>query len=124
MKSLTLVFHVHHSQFFWFSSLPSLHDYEVRFPDATLSVTCEYSHPSASQAVSTSRFSPLGTRPGGGGGGGRRGLGLSNDVSQLAVTYRAVQRIIAIFFPSHFFRSEKRTGTFAIDKLIEMEYRR
>ena len=60
----------------------------------------------------------------GGGGGGGRGLGLSNDVSQLAVTYRAVQRIIAIFFPTHFFRSEKRTGTFAIDKLIEMDYRR
>ena len=36
---------------FFFGSLPcrgSLYDYEVRFPDATLSVTCEYSHPRAS----------------------------------------------------------------------------
>ena len=35
----------------FFGSLPcrgSLYDYEVRFPDATLSVTCEYSHPRAS----------------------------------------------------------------------------
>ena len=50
MISLTIVFHVHQSHFF-FGSLPcrgSLYDYEVRFPDATLSVTCEYSHPRAS----------------------------------------------------------------------------
>ena len=126
MISLTIVFHVHQSHFFfWFSPLPWV-TVRLRGEISWCYVKCNLRIQPSQSLLSRLDFSllPAGDQAGGRGGGGRRGLGLSNDVSQLAVTYRAVQRIIAIFFPSHFFRSEKRTGTFAIDKLIEMEYRR
>ena len=126
MIRLTLVFHVHHSQFFWFSSLPSLHDYNVKFPDVTIRVTCEL-QPFQS-LLSRLDFSLITAGDQAGkGGGGREGETTSGTEKRCFHKLQSGRLLCwstdncKIFSQVTFFRSEKRIGTLW---QFEMEYRR